>query len=165
MTPVILLGQLQEFIGRETAGLLLPCRAVSEGAEPELRAANVYLMRLPRRDDAERVVPYLILSYLTGTDSQTPGTPAASECKIRITAAVYSRDGSEGAMNLLNLLTRVRIALLREGGVSVAPDGEKQFLIKSPLEMIVYPDNTEPYYLGEMITNWILPNIESEVVF
>jgi len=27
----------------------------------------------------------------------------------------------------------------------------------------VYPDSTQPYYLGEMITNWSIPTIEREV--
>ena len=38
-----------------------------------------------------------------------------------------------------------------------------QFVLKSPLEMIVYPDSTAPYYLGEMMTKWTMPIIESEV--
>ena len=38
-----------------------------------------------------------------------------------------------------------------------------QFVLKSPLEMIVYPDSTAPYYLGEMMTTWTMPIIESEV--
>ena len=37
------------------------------------------------------------------------------------------------------------------------------FVLKSPLEMIVYPDSTAPYYLGEMMTKWTMPIIESEV--
>jgi len=39
----------------------------------------------------------------------------------------------------------------------------ERFMLKPPLEMIVYPDATPPYYLGEMITEWVMPTIESEV--
>ena len=60
-------------------------------------------------------------------------------------------------MCVLNLLTRIRVALLRDGII-----GER-FMLKPPLEMIVYPDSTAPYYLGEMMTEWTMPIIESEV--
>lgn len=76
---------------------------------------------------------------------------------MRIIAATYSEDESEGATCVLNLLTRIRIALLKDGVI-----GERYMLIP-PLEMIVYPDSTAPYYLGEMMTEWKMPIIESEV--
>ena len=69
----------------------------------------------------------------------------------------WAEDESEGAMCVLNLLTRIRVALLKDGVVG------GQFVLKSPLEMIVYPDSTAPYYLGEMMTTWAMPIIESEV--
>ena len=69
----------------------------------------------------------------------------------------WAEDESEGAMCVLNLLTRIRVALLKDGVVG------GQFVLKSPLEMIVYPDSTAPYYLGEMMTKWTMPIIESEV--
>jgi hypothetical protein len=161
MTPIILLEQLKYFIEREITDLLLPTRAESESAEAKQRPADVYLMRLPKvgERESEKVVPYLVLSFLTGADTQQPNSPPESECKIRITAATYSKNGSEGALNTLNLLTRIKIALLRAGQIG------DQFLIKSPLETIIYPDNTDPYYLGEMMTVWALPPIESEVTF
>jgi hypothetical protein len=157
MTPIILLEQLKAFIERETADLLLPCRADSESAQPKQRPAKIHLMRLPRASEEESAIPYIVLSYLTGSDTQQPNAPPESDCRVRIVAATYSANGEEGALNLLNLLTRIRIPLLRVGKIG------EQFLVKSPLEMIVYPDNTEPYYLGEMMTNWVLPPIETEV--
>jgi hypothetical protein len=33
-----------------------------------------------------------------------------------------------------------------------------------PLEYIVYPDNAEPYYMGEMMTVWEIPSVEREVM-
>lgn len=84
-------------------------------------------------------------------------TADPADCTVRIVAATYSEDESEGAMCVLNLLTRIRVALLKDGVVG------GQFVLKSPLEMIVYPDSTAPYYLGEMMTKWTMPIIESEV--
>ena len=120
-------------------------------------AAEVYKMRLPNKTAQTERVPYLLLQYIKSTDTQEPGQDPESECTVRIVAATYSEDESEGAMCVLNLLTRIRVALLKDGVVG------GQFVLKSPLEMIVYPDSTAPYYLGEMMTTWTMPIIESEV--
>ena len=70
----------------------------------------------------------------------------------------WAEDESEGATCVLNLLTRIRVALLKDGVI-----GER-YMLKPPLEMIVYPDGTTaPYYLGEMMTEWEMPVVESEV--
>lgn len=120
-------------------------------------AAEVYKMRLPNKTAQTERVPYLLLQYIKSTDTQEQGQDPESECTVRIVAATYSEDESEGAMCVLNLLTRIRVALLKDGVVG------GQFVLKSPLEMIVYPDSTAPYYLGRMMTTWTMPIIESEV--
>ena len=58
---------------------------------------------------------------------------------------------------MLNVLLRIRSELEKAGVV-----GER-FTLQYPLEYIVYPDSTQPYYLGEMITNWSIPTMEREV--
>lgn len=47
--------------------------------------------------------------------------------------------------------------VLRDGVIA------ERFMLKPPIEMIVYPDSTPPYYLGEMMTEWRMPIVESEV--
>lgn len=85
------------------------------------------------------------------------GEPPALWDMVRIVAATYSEDGSEGATCVLNLLNRIRIALLKDNVIA------ERYMLKLPLEMIVYPDSTAPYYLGEMMTIWDIPIVESEV--
>ena len=43
----------------------------------------------------------------------------------------------------------------------------KQFILdrEAGLESLVYPDNTAPYYAGEMISVWKLPIIERKVPY
>ena len=114
-------------------------------------------MRLPTKDAETKRIPYVLLQYIKSTDTQTAGEPPESSCMVRIVAATYSEDGEEGAMCVLNLLTRIRIAFLRDGVIA------ERFMLKPPIEMIVYPDSTPPYYLGEMMTEWRMPIVESEV--
>ena len=114
-------------------------------------------MRLPTKDAETKRIPYVLLQYIKSTDTQTAGEMPESSCMVRIVAATYSEDGEEGALCVLNLLTRIRIAFLRDGVIA------EHFMLKPPIEMIVYPDSTPPYYLGEMMTEWRMPIVESEV--
>ena len=114
-------------------------------------------MAIPTKKAEVERIPYVLLQFLTSKDEQEPGEYPESSCKIRIVAATYSEDKAEGSLCLLNLLTRIRIAFLRDGVIA------ERFMLKPPIEMIVYPDSTPPYYLGEMMTEWRMPIVESEV--
>lgn len=157
MTPLELLDALKAFIEKETKDILLPVRVDRKSGKQKERPAEVHKMRLPDKSAEITRIPYILLQFLKNTDDQEEGQRPESECMVRIVAATYSEDGEEGALCVLNLLTRIRIALLKDGVI-----GER-FMLKPPLEMIVYPDNTPPYYMGEMITKWRMPVIESEV--
>lgn len=157
MTPLELLDVLKAFIEENTKDILLPVRVDRKSGEAKERPAEVYKMRLPTKDAETKRIPYVLLQYIKSTDTQTAGEPPESSCMVRIVAATYSEDGEEGALCVLNLLTRIRIAFLRDGVIA------ERFMLKPPIEMIVYPDSTPPYYLGEMMTEWRMPIVESEV--
>lgn len=157
MTPLELLDALKAFIEQETKDIILPVRVDRKSGESKERRAEVHKMRLPTKDAETQRIPYILLQYIKSTDTQDSGQHPESNCMIRIVVATYSEDGEDGALCVLNLLTRIRIALLRNGVIA------ERFLLKPPLEMIVYPDSTPPYYLGEMMTEWQMPIIESEV--
>lgn len=179
MTPIELLSELKKFIEANTKDIILSVRPVhnkvipepggksrrekSEAPEnydkqPNTRAVEVHLMRLPNKDAETNRIPYVLLQFLTGTDEQKAGQAPDSECKIRIVVAAYSEDGSAGAMDVLNVITRIRVALLKEGVIG------KQFTLRKPLEYAVYPDETGAYYFGEMLTIWGIPTLKREVI-
>ena len=131
-----------------------------KGGAPDTRAARVYKMRLPERDvgnATEKRVPYIILQVLTGMDEYNPGDPQDSTCKVRIIVCTYSEDGGEGANDVLNVISRIRIALLKAGEVGA------QFLLRSPLEYIIYPNDANPFFYGEIMSIWEMPVIRREV--
>lgn len=159
MTPIDLLESLKAYVKEETKNLILPTRVDRHsGSRPE-RPAEVHIMALPDKKSETERIPYVLLQFLKSEDIQEPGEEVKSSCKIRIVAATYSEDKAEGNLHLLNLLTCIRIALLQDGIIA------DRYLLKigkeQPLEMIVYPDSTSPYYLGEMMTEWSLPPIRS----
>ncbi|MBE6012087.1 MAG: hypothetical protein E7234_05970 [Lachnospiraceae bacterium] len=157
MTPLILITGLKNFIEDVIKDILLPVRVDRNSGENKQRMAKVYEMHLPDEDSETSQIPYVIIQFLKSTDNQKQGDNTEGSCMIRIIAATYSEDRQEGHMNILNLLTRIRISLLKERIIG------KQFLLEGPLELIVYPDDTRPYYLGEIMVNFAMPTIEMEV--
>ncbi len=170
MTPTELLYELKEFIESATKDIILSVRPVKNltipqpsgstekaAEEPKCRAAEVHLMRLPDKNAETNRIPYILLQLLTGSDEQPEGKPPDSECKVRIVAATYAENGEQGAMDLLNVITRIRIELLRVGVIG------KQFILRKPLEYAFYADDTDMYYFGEMLTIWGIPAVQREV--
>ncbi len=157
MTPEILLDELQKFIKEKTKEMLLPVRVDKNSGKSKERAPEVHKMRLPDKEAETRQIPYVLLQFIKSTDDQKPGKEPESKCNVRIIAATYSEDGAEGATCVMNLLTRIKLELIKAGVIG------GQFLLCPPLETFIYPDSTPPYYLGEMMTVFRLPAMESEV--
>lgn len=155
MTPVILLDNLEEFVKEKTKDIKLQVRVRGTAQQQEKeRAADVYKMRLPKKEDQTEKVPYILLQFLTGKDGEAQ---EGSACQIRIVVATYAENDIMGAYDVLNVLLRIRSELQKAGIIG------GYFALKKPLEYLVYPDSTQPYFLGEMITNWSIPTIEREV--
>ena len=116
-------------------------------------------MNLPKKEDEIQQIPYILIKYLTGKDEKTPGEETEAQASIRIIVATYAEDAEEGSMALLNVISNLRYNFLKDEELN------QQFRLVLPLESIIYPDDTRPYYLGEMMTIWTLPPVEREVNF
>lgn len=196
MTRVILLEQMNAFTEESVKDLLLlvPPPHVEDVAEddqddffdeerdaedgdssdvkpppppPPPRAANVFLTALPEKNSAVNEAPYILHQVIKSRDFQQPGERPRSEIVLRSVFCVYHENGEEGGLALLNLMERLRIAMLRKGVVG------KQFALDltAGVETLVYsnteppPYGTAPFYLGEMITTWKTPITEREVQY
>lgn len=157
MTPVILLERLEEFVKEATKDIVLQVRVDRNSKESKERSPYVYKMQLPKRDDGTQKVPYILLQVLTGKDDKREREPEESTCQVRIIVATYSEDGGVGAYDVLNVITRIRSELKKTRVLA------GQFVLDNPLEYIIYPENKDPYYIGEMITNWSMPTVKQEV--
>lgn len=94
MTAINLLECLEEFVKEKTADIKLQVKVRNlNPQEMKERAADVYKMRLPKKEDQTEKVPYILLQFLTGKDDKENGEPQESDCKIRIVVATYSEDG------------------------------------------------------------------------
>ena len=157
MTPIILLDDMQKLIEENTSDILLEVKVRTGTATEKERAAKVYKMGLPEKDDSTQQIPYILLKVLTGEDGKEDLQPKSSKVRVRMLVAVYSQDGERGPLALLNLILRIRERLQKQhiiGG---------RFCLEYPFEYIIYQDTTPPYYLGEIMTIWSIPTIEREV--
>lgn len=157
MTPLILLRELKKYIEEVTKDIMLPVRVGRGTKESKERPIQVHLMNLPKKEDEIQQVPYILIKHLTGKDDQIEGNLTDSGCMVRIIVATYAEDAEEGGMALLNVISRIRYNLLKDRLIA------SQFQLRMPLETITYPEDTRPYYLGELMTSWSLPSIEREV--
>ncbi len=159
MNKVILLEQLKLFTEEATKDIIMPTSVQKGDTEQGYRSAEVHRMRLPDSSQAKKKAPYIIHQALTGKDVQPQGQNLASSATVRTIFCVYNADEEEGGLMLLNLMERLRIRLLKEIVIG------SQFILdtEAGIEAIAYPDDTAPYYAGEMVSTWKIPAVQREV--
>jgi hypothetical protein len=169
MTKITLLEQLKAFTEAHISDLLLPVQQQEEDeAPPSDRAVTVYIPCLPELRSYAQKAPFMTHEIVTGRDDleELPGGGSSprSSAVVRTCFCVYHKNEQEGRLALITLMERMRIALLEEVVIG------KQFKLdlKAGVETLVYPGNpnqtaVSPFYLGEMITTWKLPNIERKI--
>ena len=158
MTKVVLLERLRDFTVETVRDIIMPVRpgdARGKGDAPLFRPADVYLMRLEKSSAAEKATPYILHQAITGKDTQQEGARASGFAVVRSIFAVYNEDEQKGGLMLLNLMERLRIALLEQ----VVIGKQFQLDLTAGLETLVYPDDTAPYYAGEMMSTWRIPRV------
>ncbi len=158
MTHITLLEQLKLFTDDAVKDVLLPVRLQKSDTEKQSRAADVYLMRLPDSTAATKKAPYIIHQFVTSKDTQPAGRQESGSSVVRSVFCVYCDNEQEGALHLLNLMERLRIRLLQQ----VIIGQQYQLDLEAGVEMLIYPEDSAPYYAGEMSTTWKMPSVERE---
>lgn len=161
MTRVQLVEDLKALCKDAVKNMKLPLAVQKGDVKRQFREPNVFGMRLPNSSSAEKYAPYIIAQLISSNHIQKAGTLPFYTATVRFVFAVYCEDEQDGAIMLLNVMDRVQQKLLAKVQVG------KTFLldVHEPLEAVVYPDNTAPYYAGEMAGTFILPPTEREVDF
>lgn len=158
MTNITLLERLKLFTEDAIKDIILPVRLQKGDAEQKSRAADVYLMRLPDSKAATKKAPYIIHQFVTGKDTQPAGRQESGSSVVRSVFCVYCDDEQAGALHLLNLMERLRIRLLQQ----VIIGQQYQLDLETGVEMLIYPEDSAPYFAGEMSTTWKMPSVERE---
>lgn len=159
MTKLDFLDGLKAFTENAVKELVMPVRPQKGDTEQQYSTAQVYKMRLPDSTQAQKKAPYIIHQIITSEDQQANGSLPTSYVTIRSIFCVYNEDEQEGALMLLNLMERFRIAILQTQVVS------NRYLLDmtQKVETLVYPDDTAPFFVGEMKSVWRMPPVKREV--
>lgn len=159
MNRIDLLNTLKAFTVEAVGDIIMPTSVQKGDDGQSFRTAEIHLMRLPDSTAAKKKAPYIIHQLITAKDQQTKGQLPEATAQVRSIFCVYNSDEEEGAMMLLNLMERLRIALLRQCVI-----GERYELdLEAGLEALIYPDDTAPYFMGEAVSTWKLPPVKREV--
>ena len=159
MTSVRLLEALRDRTREATSELLMPTKPTKGEPDQGNRAPAVYIARLPDEKASNKYAPYVLHTVVNTSYQQEAGAMAPlGLVNVRTLFCVYSPDEQEGGLYLLNCMERIRIDLMTH------PVLEKQFKLdhEGGIEQLIYPDDTAPFYLGEMMTVWKMPQIRQE---
>ena len=159
MTRYFLLEELKRFCEEKTARYQMPTAVQQGDACNHPARPAVHKMRLPLSREWKRYAPYILIQLVTGFDAQPTGDRTDSTVLIRFIFCVYNKNESEGSLDLINLMDTLCIALLEDTyvGRSFQLDREKG------VETLIYPDDTAPYYAGEMAATFVIPAIKGQV--
>lgn len=139
MTITLLILAIQKFLQKELADDTKPVPPVQLG----------YL--LP--DTSENpVYPVIMLRPAEGE-----GDSGQGQIQIKLQFGTYSEDDT-GLVELLNLMERVRILLLRQRVF------EQKFVVDASWTWKLDEEHSSAVWRGELTTTWALPQIRQEVV-
>lgn len=158
MTSVILLEALKERTESAVSELLMPVKPTKDEPDAQIRVPAVYTARLPDEKSSHKYAPYILHTVVNTSYRQEPGDLPLGLVNVRTLFCVYSDNEQEGGMHLLNCMERIRISLMQNPVVG------KQFRLdfEGGIEQLVYPDDTAPFFLGEMMSVWKMPMVKRE---
>lgn len=156
-TPSGLIDGLYDLTCQRLKNVRFPVRGetIFKGGIPELRTPTVFKMDIPRREDEQRIAPYVVVQFLTGEDVQKPGADPHSYATVRFLTMVTCEDMGEGKFYVLQLLNLIREMLLQRkviGRHFILSDHDK-------IEYLVNPNSMFPYFDGELIAKFEIPPI------
>lgn len=158
MIPVFL-NDFKDFIYEVVKDFSLPTAVQKDDVINKPRAPELHLMRLPRSTSYKKFAPYIIIQVATGKDEQPTGKRSQSAVNIRLIFCTYCENEEEGALMLLNVMDAVRLKLLKKVVIT------KKYKVDTDagIDYVIYPEDTAPYYAGEMDFSVMLPPTEREV--
>lgn len=159
MTAISLLETLRDVTERATENLILPVAFQKTDDTPSERAPMVYLTRVPDTASETKKAPYILHQIVTTANVQPEGRRMESRATVRSVFCAYDENAEMGGLALLNMMERLRIALLRQPVIG------RRFCLdrQEGLDTLIYPDDTAPYFIGEMVSVWWMPEVNEEV--
>jgi hypothetical protein len=161
MTKVALLQAFKAYTEEVEKDVILPVapQKNDKQEDPKSRAVEVHIGRLPDTASSTKKAPYILHQIVNSKTVQEEGSLPETLCVVRSVFCVYNKDAETGMLSLIELMERLRISVLTD--IYLADQFELDR--DSGLEDLVYPNDTAPYFMGEMLSVWRLPRVKREV--
>jgi hypothetical protein len=140
MTVVLLMRAIKAFIEAELVGDVSIVPAVHIGFLPHKTREKLDVPEFP----------CIIVRALEGSDEDS------SQPTIKLFFGVETQE-EDGFLHLVNLMERVRIALLRKGIL------DNRYRLERPYKWKVYEEQADPVFIGEATTTWTMATVLEEV--
>jgi len=160
MNRVNLLEALKVRQMEDLKDLLMPTKPQKD-VESVLRPVEIFKGKLPDRKSETEKAPYIVNAILNSNFYRNPGEEPESLVTVRSTICIYNPNNEEGSLMVLNVLERLRISYMRNPIVDNT--FECVFDEEHPIQDLVYPDETMPFFMADQVTVWRLPPVEREV--
>lgn len=149
MTPIVLVDELVQFIKTVVKEFVLNSNVTGIRKEPQVIGG--YLgEKKPGQDQNPPDYPYVVVRYLEDEDNGQQDTAI-----VRIIAGTYSEDAANGWRDALNVLTRIKYALLKQKFFG-------PFKVEYPVKMELPEEQPFPEWVALMTVNVVIPRTEEE---
>lgn len=150
MTPIILVDELVKFITPVVAEFDLQSNVAGVKKAPQVLAG--YLKeKKPGAKQNPPDFPYVIVRYLDDSDTED-----GSVATVKIYAGTYSEDEQGGWRDALNILTRIKVALLKQRFIG------GPFRIEYPVKTELPEEQPYPEWVAWLTLTVAIPHVIEE---
>ena len=150
MTPLILVDKLIEFITLVVVNFELESNIPGIKKAPQVISG--YLKeKKPKEKQTVPDFPYVIVRYLKDTNAEEGATAI-----IRVIAGTYSEDEQSGWRDCMNVITRIKEALLKQRFIG------GPFKIEYPIKTELPEEQPYPEWVAFLTLNVTIPSIQEE---
>ena len=150
MTPLILVDKLIEFNTLVVVNFELESNIPGIKKAPQVISG--YLKeKKPKEKQTVPDFPYVIVRYLKDTNAEEGATAI-----IRVIAGTYSEDEQSGWRDCMNVITRIKEALLKQRFIG------GPFKIEYPIKTELPEEQPYPEWVAFLTLNVTIPSIQEE---
>lgn len=151
MTPIVLVDMLKEFIEDAVKNFELETNVPGMKKAPQV--VTGYLKeKNSRGKNSVPDFPYVIIRFLDGVDANE-----GSKATVRVIAGSYSENEQDGWRDPINILTRIKTELLKQG--TFGP-----FFLEKPIKVELPEEQPFPEWVAFMILTFTMPQVQMEGV-
>jgi len=150
MTPIILIDQLVLFIQSVVSEFDLETNVPGVRKQPQVVAGYLREKKTAQKQEVPDF-PHVVVRFLEDTDALESNT-----AHVRIIAGTYSQDEQNGWRDAMNVITRIKQALIKQRIIG------NIFIMEKPIKTDLPEEQPFPEWVAMMTVNFTIPQIQEE---